>query len=41
MSRRLLSGVLWSGQVRWDKAVLVGFGQVRYGQSWSGGSGAV
>jgi len=50
-SRRLLSGVLWSGQVRWVKAVqgwLVAFrsggawqGRLRYGMASYGGFGWV
>ena len=34
-------GMAWRGQARQGLAVLVGFGQVRYGQSWSGGFGMV
>jgi len=34
MEWRLLSGVLWSGQVRWGKAVEVWKGAISYGLDW-------
>lgn len=34
MEWRLLSGVLWSGQVRWGKAVELWKGAISYGLGW-------